>query len=68
LSPSQCAVVETPGAGGYADPRQRSRALLDADARSSLFLRDCLARSYGARGAVAADEAASACRTEANRR
>jgi N-methylhydantoinase B len=70
LAPTQCAVVETPGAGGYGDPQQRSQELLAADASSGLFSSDYLRRYYGERVRLASperDARLAACRTNADR-
>ncbi len=57
FGPSQRVVIETPGAGGYGDPSQRSAALLAADARSGLFSAEYLADNYGEAGAAASRQA-----------
>ena len=47
VGPHQSIVIQTPGAGGYGNPRDRDPDLLDADRRSGLFSRGYLARHYG---------------------
>jgi N-methylhydantoinase B len=50
LTPEQVVVAETPGAGGYGDPLDRSEADLAADRASGKFSEDYLERHYS--GAV----------------
>ncbi|QPC43273.1 hydantoinase B/oxoprolinase family protein [Kaustia mangrovi] len=50
LAPDQCIVVETPGAGGYGDPRERSAEARDEDRRSGKFSEAYMARHYGEAG------------------
>jgi N-methylhydantoinase B len=40
-------IAETPGAGGYGPPRERSGSAIDADRRSGKFTADHLLRHYG---------------------
>jgi N-methylhydantoinase B len=46
LTPAQAVVMETPGAGGYGDPAERSPELLARDAESGKFSADYLRRAY----------------------
>ncbi|MBM3569908.1 MAG: hydantoinase B/oxoprolinase family protein [Alphaproteobacteria bacterium] len=47
VSPAQAAVIETPGAGGYGPPKERSREALRLDYRSGKFDRAFLKAQYG---------------------
>ena len=49
FGPDQCIVIQTPGAGGYGDPRERDPERLAEDARSGLMSADYLVRHYGYR-------------------
>jgi N-methylhydantoinase B/oxoprolinase/acetone carboxylase alpha subunit len=40
-------VAETPGAGGYGPPRERSGSAIDADRRSGKFTDEFVLRHYG---------------------
>lgn len=46
----QCIVVETPGAGGYGDPSERTAEQLDEDLASGKFDTDTVFSLYGRRG------------------
>jgi N-methylhydantoinase B len=46
LSPDQAVVCETPGAGGYGPPAERSPEDIAEDARSRKFSQDFLDRYY----------------------
>jgi N-methylhydantoinase B len=45
--PDQRLIIESPGAGGYGDPRERDQARLAADWRSGKFTAEYMAQSYG---------------------
>jgi N-methylhydantoinase B len=47
FGPDQCVAIETPGAGGYGPPRDRSLDEVAADARSGLFSAQYLTQHYG---------------------
>jgi N-methylhydantoinase B len=47
FDPSQCVVIETPGAGGYGSPAERDPALVARDRRSGLFSPAYLSKHYG---------------------
>ena len=47
VTPDQAVVVETPGAGGYGPPGERSAEALSEDAESDKFSADYLTRHYG---------------------
>ena len=47
VGPSETITVETPGAGGYGPPAERSAADLEADGRSGKFSAAFLAQHYG---------------------
>ena len=48
LAPDQALVVETPGAGGYGPPAERSAEALAEDRASGKFTPDFLRKHYGA--------------------
>ena len=47
VTPEETVVVETPGAGGYGRPGERSAEAITEDAESGKFSADYLARHYG---------------------
>ena len=47
LHPGDAVAVETPGAGGYGSPRERSREKLAEDLCSGKFTRRCIENHYG---------------------
>jgi len=47
LKPSQCVVIETPGAGGYGAPSERPAQALAEDVRTGKFTRDFARAHYG---------------------
>lgn len=47
LQPNEAVSVETPGAGGYGDPKERSQEKLAEDLRSEKFTRGYLEDHYG---------------------
>ena len=52
LAPDQAVLVETPGAGGYGEPRERAPAAIAEDRRSGKFTEAYLREHYGAREAA----------------
>lgn len=48
IPPSTAAVIETPGAGGYGDPKNRDAALRAEDHRSGKFSKAYMEKAYGA--------------------
>src|SRR5262249_45213059 len=46
FGPTQCVVIETPGAGGYGAPAERDESLVAHDTKSGLFSPDYLAAHY----------------------
>jgi len=52
LTPDQAVLVETPGAGGYGEPRERAPAAIAEDRRSGKFTEAYLREHYGAREAA----------------
>ena len=52
--PDQCIVIESPGAGGYGDPRQRAPQALAVDLKSGKFSADFIRARYGADAAALA--------------
>ena len=46
FGPGQTIAIETPGAGGYGDPRDREAALIERDLRSEKFSRAYIERHY----------------------
>ncbi|NSY41020.1 hydantoinase B/oxoprolinase family protein [Leisingera sp. ANG59] len=48
VPPSTAAVIETPGAGGYGDPKDRTEDLREEDRRSGKFSETYLKDAYGA--------------------
>jgi N-methylhydantoinase B len=55
VAPGESVVVESPGAGGYGTPADRSADALDADRRSGKFSRSYLQGHYGSAAGQAAD-------------
>jgi N-methylhydantoinase B len=49
LSPGDVVVMDAAGGGGYGDPRERERALLERDLREGKISPEAAARDYGAR-------------------
>ena len=47
VTPDQRIVVETPGAGGWGDPKERSAEALEADRKSGKFSNEFMAENYG---------------------
>ena len=47
IPPGERLVFETPGGGGYGDPRARDAALVEADLRAGLVSPQGAARDYG---------------------
>ena len=47
VSPDSAVVIETPGAGGYGPPSERTADELRADCETGKFSDDYLARHYG---------------------
>jgi N-methylhydantoinase B len=47
FDPEQMIAIETPGSGGYGDPRRRDRALIEQDRVSEKFSDIFIARHYG---------------------
>jgi N-methylhydantoinase B len=47
VTPEESVIVETPGAGGYGPPGERSAEAVEEDAESEKFSTDYLARNYG---------------------
>jgi N-methylhydantoinase B len=52
LAPDQAVLVETPGAGGYGEPRERDPQAVAEDRRSGKFSEAFIAEHYGARAAA----------------
>jgi N-methylhydantoinase B len=52
LAPDQAVLVETPGAGGYGEPRERDSQAVAEDRRSGKFSEAFIAEHYGARAAA----------------
>lgn len=48
LTPEMAAVIETPGAGGYGDPKQRTEELRQQDRESGKFSERYIEANYGA--------------------
>ena len=46
VSPGTYIIVETPGAGGYGPPAERSKELIDQDHKSGKFSREFIKHHY----------------------
>lgn len=53
FSAGDCVIIETPGAGGYGNPTNRSREQLEEDSRSGKFSDEYLQSNYGYRKSAA---------------
>ncbi|HEX4894410.1 MAG TPA: hydantoinase B/oxoprolinase family protein [Hyphomicrobiaceae bacterium] len=51
LAPDQTVIIETPGAGGYGPPEERTREAVEGDQRSGKFTSGYIERHYGKRQA-----------------
>lgn len=49
MEPGERLVFDTPGGGGFGDPRKRAPEALEADLRKGLVSRKAAVRDYGAK-------------------